>query len=91
MRAAWYEKKGPAHEVLQVGEMPDPTPGYGEVRVRMAVSAVNPSDTKQRSGWDSNTSMPFPRIIPHNDGAGVIDQVGGGSIAGASGRARLDL
>ncbi|MBV8864726.1 MAG: alcohol dehydrogenase catalytic domain-containing protein, partial [Acidobacteriaceae bacterium] len=78
MRAAWYERKGPAKEVLQVGERPDPKPGFSEVRVRVSVSAVNPSDTKQRSGWDGSTSMPFPRIVPHNDGAGIIDQVGEG-------------
>jgi NADPH:quinone reductase-like Zn-dependent oxidoreductase len=76
MRAAWYERKGAAREVLQVGELPVPEPGPGEVRVRVAVSAINPSDAKGRTGWRGQTDMPFPRIIPHQDGSGVIDAVG---------------
>jgi hypothetical protein len=48
MRAAWYEKQGPAHEVLMVGEMPDPRPGAGEVRIRIAASGINPGDVKKR-------------------------------------------
>ncbi len=66
---------GPAYDVLQVGELPDPHPAAGEVRVRLTVSGVNPGDTKKRSGW-LETPMAFPRIIPHSDGAGVIDAVG---------------
>jgi len=41
------------------------------------VSGVNPSDTKKRRGWLGST-MPFPRVIPHSDAAGVIDAVGDG-------------
>src|SRR5262245_9518479 len=78
MRAAWYERKGAAREVLQVGELPIPDPGPGEVRVHVVVSGINPSDTKGRAGWRGQTDMPFPRIIPHQDGAGVIDAVGAG-------------
>jgi len=85
MRAAWYERKGPAREVLQLGELPPPTPGPGEVRVRVHFSGVNPSDTKNRSGWQGNLAMPFPRIIPHQDGAGVIDAVGEGVPATRAG------
>jgi len=48
MRAAWYEKQGPAREVLRVGVMPDPTPGAGEVRIRIAASGINPGDIKKR-------------------------------------------
>jgi NADPH:quinone reductase len=76
MRAAWYERKGAAREVLQVGELPIPLPGPGEVRVNVVVSGVNPSDTKGRTGWRGQTERPYPRIIPHQDGAGVIDAVG---------------
>lgn len=75
MKAAWYERNGPAREVLTVGEMPDPLPGAGEVRVRIAASGVNPSDWKTRSG---SRPMAGPRVIPHSDGAGVIDRVGAG-------------
>ncbi|MFE2040608.1 NADPH:quinone reductase [Streptomyces sp. NPDC059477] len=77
MLASWYDQWGPAAEVLTVGELPDPEPGPGEVRVRVRVSGVNPGDTKKRSGWMS-TSMPFPRVIPHSDAAGVLDAVGDG-------------
>jgi NADPH2:quinone reductase len=76
MKAAWYERNGPAREVLQVGEMPDPEPGPGEVRVQVHASGLNPSDWKTRTG--SSRRMGFPRVIPHSDGAGVIDRVGGG-------------
>ena len=77
MRAAWYEKQGPAREVLVVGEMPDPRPGAGEVRIRIAASGINPGDIKKRQ--DSfGLGMPYPRVIPHSDGAGQVDQVGEG-------------
>ena len=77
MRAAWYEKQGAAREVLVVGEMPDPRPGSGEVRIRIAASGINPGDIKKRQ--DSfGLGMPYPRVIPHSDGAGTVDQVGEG-------------
>jgi len=77
MRAAWYEKQGPAQEVLMVGEMPDPRPSAGEVRIRIAASGINPGDVKKRQ--DSfGIGMPYPRVIPHSDGAGRVDQVGDG-------------
>ncbi|MFM8548667.1 MAG: NADPH:quinone reductase [Betaproteobacteria bacterium] len=78
MKAAWYEAKGPAAQVIQLGEQPDPQPQPGEVRVRVHVSAVNPSDVKNRGGARGNIRMPFPRIVPHQDGAGIIDRVGPG-------------
>jgi len=77
MRAAWYEKQGPPREVLVVGEMPDPQPGSGEVRIRISASGVNPGDVKKREDA-FGIGMPYPRVIPHSDGAGVIDVVGEG-------------
>ncbi len=77
MKAAFYDRLGPAHEVLQFGDLPDPEPAAGEVRVRVQWSGVNPSDVKSRLGLRSGT-MPFPRVIPHSDGMGVIDAVGDG-------------
>jgi NADPH2:quinone reductase len=77
MLAAWYDRQGAAADVLEVGELPDPEPQPGEVRVRLTVSGVNPGDTKKRGGWLDNP-MAFSRIIPHSDGAGVIDAVGPG-------------
>lgn len=77
MRAAFYDRQGPAAEVLQVGELPDPVPGPGEVRVRNHFSGINPGDVKKRAGAEGSL-MPFPRVIPHSDGSGVIDAVGDG-------------
>jgi NADPH:quinone reductase len=57
--------------------MPDPTPGPGEVRIRVHASGVNPGDVKKREGWLGST-MPYARVIPHSDGAGEIDAVGAG-------------
>src|SRR6266436_6343596 len=75
VRASFYTAKGPAREVLQVGELPTPSPAPREVRVRVAFSGVNPSDVKARAGV-SGPTMPYPRVIPHSDGAGLIDAVG---------------
>lgn len=77
MRAALYERNGPAREVLQVLDVPLPQPRPSEVSVRLATSGVNPSDVKTR-GNVRGTGMPFARVIPHSDGAGVIDAVGEG-------------
>ncbi len=74
MRAVWYEKNGAARDVLVVGEMETPKPGPGEVLVRLAASGVNPSDVKSRAG----RPLIAPRIVPHSDGAGVIEAVGQG-------------
>lgn len=76
MRAAWYDRLGPADDVLEVGELPTPGAGPGEVRVRLAASGVNPSDVKRRTG--ANYTLDFPRVIPNSDGAGIVDQVGAG-------------
>src|SRR5262249_25944655 len=75
MKAAWYERNGPAREVLKFGEMIDPNPGLGEVRVKIAASGLNPSDVKRREGTRGQ-SIEFPRVIPNSDGAGVVDAVG---------------
>jgi NADPH2:quinone reductase len=83
MRAAWYEKNGPAADVMQVGELPDPAPGPGEVLVRLRASAVNPSDVKARAG---GRKMMWDRIIPNSDGGGVIERVGTGVDAARVGQ-----
>ncbi len=76
MRAAFYERQGAAHDVLQIGSLERPEPNPGEVRVRVHASGVNPSDTYGRAG--SQAPIAFPWVIPHQDGAGVIDAVGEG-------------
>jgi NADPH2:quinone reductase len=82
VRAGWYERKGAAREVIEVGEMEAPEPGPGEIRVRLHASGVNPTDCKRRSAhgeedWNYAYHFPdFPRIIPNNDGAGEVDMLG---------------
>lgn len=84
MRAALYERVGAAREVLKLVDLPRPEPAPGEVRVRLVISGVNPSDVKTRAGTRSRT-LPFAKIVPHSDGAGVIDAVGPGVDAGRVG------
>jgi NADPH2:quinone reductase len=76
MQAAYYERNGAARDVLVVGEAETPQAGAGEVRVKLAASGVNPSDVKSRQG--ATRKITWPRLIPHSDGAGAIDQVGNG-------------
>ena len=76
MKAVWYERTGPAAEVLTFGDMPTPAAGPGEVRIRLEASGVNPADVGRRGG--SYRAMEFPRVIPNSDGAGIIDQIGDG-------------
>lgn len=85
MRAAWYERTGPAAQVLVVGELPLPEPGPGEVRIKLATSGINPGDVKKRRGW-VGAAMPYPRVIPHSDGAGVVDAAGPGASEGRIGQ-----
>ena len=74
MRAMWYEHGGAASAVLQSGQIDAPEPGAGEVRVRIAYSAVNPYDVKKRA--DGREAASLGRVIPHTDGSGEIDKVG---------------
>ena len=78
MRAMWYERFGQASEVLTLGDLPDPVPDRGEVLVRLHASGINPSDVKLRAGARPGAEMAFPRVVPHSDGAGVIEAVGEG-------------
>lgn len=75
MKAVFYETNG-ASAVLRHGDLPTPSPEAGEVLVRIVASGVNPSDWKTRLG--SARKMAFSRVIPHSDGAGVIEAVGHG-------------
>jgi NADPH2:quinone reductase len=84
MRAALYDRHGSTREVLRVENIERPEPGPGEVRVRVEVSGVNPTDWKSRSGA---TPRPIDEFqIPHHDGAGVIDAVGEGVDPGRIGQ-----
>ena len=85
MRAAFYEKTGAARDVLRVADMPAPAVGPGEVLVRLHASGVNPSDVKKRLGR-MPAPVAYPRIVPHSDGAGVIEAVGEGVDPGRLGQ-----
>ncbi|NNL17924.1 MAG: NADPH:quinone reductase [Boseongicola sp.] len=76
MKAAVYQDTGPAKEVLHIVDVPEPTPGPGEVLVRVAFSAIHPSDVKIRSG--ARGPLAFSQVVPHSDGAGRIVAVGFG-------------
>jgi len=68
MKAAWYERQGSASDVLMVGQMDDPRPRAGEVRIRVAFSGINPGDVKKREDA-FGVGMAYPRVIPRSDGA----------------------
>ena len=76
MRAAWYERTGPADDVIVIGEQPTPEAGPGEVRIRLEASGINPADGNRRRG--QGYTMEARLVIPNSDGAGVVDQVGAG-------------
>jgi len=77
MRSVVYTKPG-GSSVLTLEERPLPEPGRGEVRVRVVVSGVNPTDWKARAGGTYGDGLPFPEITPNQDGAGVVDALGEG-------------
>ncbi len=82
MKAIIYSETG-APSVLRLVERKPAEPGPGEVRVRIVVSGVNPTDWKTRKGVVSGRKLPFPDTVPNQDGAGVIDAIGSG-VAGFS-------
>lgn len=84
MKAAWFEKFGPASEALVLGDFPTPKLASGEVLVKLATTGVNPSDVKKRAGAFPNLLEGGP-VIPHSDGAGIIEAVGEGIDAGRIG------
>jgi NADPH:quinone reductase-like Zn-dependent oxidoreductase len=77
MKAAWFEQFGSADETIIVGEQPTPSAGPGEVLVRLKTTGVNPSDVKKRAGAFPNL-LDNGLVIPHSDGAGIIEAVGDG-------------
>jgi len=77
MKAVWFESFGPAAQTLVSGEQPTPQPGPGEVLVKLATTGINPSDVKKRAGAFPNL-LDTGLVIPHSDGAGVVEAVGEG-------------
>lgn len=78
MTSIYYDRFGAAADVLTLGDVAVPAPAKGEVTVRLAMSGVNPSDTKSRTGPPGVAKPAFAQVIPHSDGAGVIEAVGDG-------------
>lgn len=85
MQAVWYERKGPAEDVLRHGELAAPLPGPGQVRVQVMASAVSTDDVWARGGAPGDEAMRYPFVVPHQDGAGWIDEVGYGVPRGRIG------
>ncbi|GAA4946479.1 NADPH:quinone reductase [Actinoplanes utahensis] len=83
MKTIIYRDNGGA-DVLELVDRETPKPAPGEVRVRLAVSGVNPTDWKTRSG--ATNPKQFAEVTPHLDGAGTIDAVGDGVAAGRVGQ-----
>src|SRR5579862_6531086 len=79
MRAIVFERFGDPREVLQVREVATPTPGNGQVRVRMRLSPINPSDLMTVRGQYGR--LPTLPATPGFEGVGVIDAVGPGWLA----------
>jgi NADPH:quinone reductase len=79
VRAIVYSEAG-GPDVLRLVERPIPEPALGEVRVAVAVSGVNPTDWRARRGSASGR-LPYPEVVPNQDGAGTIDAVGPGVAA----------
>ncbi len=84
MRAVVYSQTG-GPEVLRLVERPAREPEAGEVRVAVRVSGVNPTDWKARRGGRGGAELPFPEVVPNQDGAGTIAAVGEGVPAGRVG------
>ncbi len=77
MRAIVYAQTGDS-SVFELVERDLPEPGPGEVRVKVVVSGVNPTDWKARAGAGPGRPTPFPEVVPDQDGSGVVDAVGPG-------------
>lgn len=77
MKASWFEAFGPAKDTIILGELETPTAGPGEVLVKMKTTGINPSDVKKRAGAFPNL-LDAGLVIPHSDGAGIIEAVGEG-------------
>jgi NADPH:quinone reductase len=75
MRAVTYTRPGDS-SVLELVERPTPEPGAGEIRIRVLVSGVNPTDWKSRSG--ATGGQVAEPTVPNQDGAGVVDELGAG-------------
>jgi NADPH:quinone reductase len=79
MKSVVYSRTGDP-SVLRLVDRDVTEPGPGEVRVRVVVSGVNPTDWKSRRGSGDGAAPPFPEVTPNQDGAGVVDALGEGVV-----------
>ena len=79
MKSVIYSRTGDS-SVLRLVERDVTEPKPGEVRVRIVVSGVNPTDWKSRLGAGDGAAPPFPEVTPNQDGAGVVDALGEGVV-----------
>ena len=79
MKSVVYSRTGDP-SVLRLVDRDLTEPGPGEVRVRVVVSGVNPTDWKSRRGSGDGAAPPFPEVTPNQDGAGVVDALGEGVV-----------
>jgi NADPH:quinone reductase len=84
MKSVVYSRTGDP-SVLRLVDRDVTGPGPGEVRVRVVVSGVNPTDWKSRLGSGAGATPPFPEVTPNQDGAGVVDALGEGVVDLAAG------
>ena len=75
MRAIWITRHG-GPQVLEVREAPDPRPGAGEVRIRVAAAGLNFADILARLGF--YPAAPKPPCVVGYEVSGTIDQTGAG-------------
>jgi NADPH2:quinone reductase len=68
-----HEFGGP--EVMKFEEVPDPTPGPGQVVVKVEAVGVNPVEAYLRGGMNPAQELPY---TPGNDAAGTVAAVGEG-------------
>jgi NADPH:quinone reductase-like Zn-dependent oxidoreductase len=79
MKAVVFERFGEPAEVLQLRDRPAPEPARGQIRVRMRLVPVNPSDLMTVRGIYGR--LPALPATPGFEGVGVIDAVGPGLLA----------
>lgn len=75
MRAAIYKSTGNASDVLELVDIERPAPNDNQVLVKLHASGINPTDTKTRAGIFPIQNE-WERIVPHHDGAGIIEEAG---------------
>jgi NADPH:quinone reductase len=79
MRAVGYTEFG-GPDVLHFVELPDPEAGLGQLRIRVHGAAVNPADSRQRSGARADLLKDIPPpYVPGMDVAGILEQIGEGA------------